>query len=69
MSTIKEKSRAVRSFAGDVAGEMRKTTWPGRQELVESTMVVIISLILLSLFVGICDKVLVTFLRVIIPAG
>ncbi|MDP6631601.1 MAG: preprotein translocase subunit SecE [Kiritimatiellia bacterium] len=59
----------VKTFTGDVIGEMKKATWPSRQELLESTMVVIVSLIMMSLFVGFCDRVLVMILQVLIPTG
>jgi len=32
-------------------------------------MVVIVSLVLMSLFVGFCDRVLVTILQLLIPTG
>jgi len=64
-----ERISGVKSFLGDVAGEMRKATWPERQELIESTAVVVVSVLLLSAFVGISDKVLVTFLKLITPSG
>ncbi len=60
---------AVRQFLADVGGEIRKTTWPARNELVESTVVVIVSLVLLSVYIGVCDRVLVTLLQVILPSG
>ena len=60
---------AVRTFVADVAGEVKKTTWPGRQELFESTVVVIVSLALLSIYTGVCDHVLVWLLRLILPSG
>jgi preprotein translocase subunit SecE len=60
---------AVGTFFSDVVQETRKSSWPGRQELTESTTVVIVSLLLLSFFVGFCDKILVVLLRVLLPAG
>ncbi|OGV68670.1 MAG: preprotein translocase subunit SecE [Lentisphaerae bacterium RIFOXYA12_FULL_48_11] len=54
---------AVKLFFDEVIGEMKKSSWPEKQELVESTAVVIFSLFLLSTFVGISDKILVTLFR------
>ncbi|MBT3294179.1 MAG: preprotein translocase subunit SecE [Verrucomicrobia bacterium] len=48
---------------------MKKSTWPSRQELLESTIVVIVCLVLMSLFVGFCDRVLVMILQLLIPTG
>jgi preprotein translocase subunit SecE len=37
---------------------MKKVTWPTRQELVESTLVVMISVAMLTIFIGMVDFVL-----------
>ena len=42
----------------DVQNELRKSTWPTRGELIESTVVVILSVVLFAVFVGLCDTVL-----------
>ena len=60
MERLKKVVEAVRLFLDEVVGEMKKSTWPEKQELMESTAVVIVSLFLLSTFVGVSDKVLVT---------
>jgi preprotein translocase subunit SecE len=59
----------IRIFTGEVVSETRKTTWPERQELVESTVVVIVSVFLLALFVGVSDKILVRLLDLLITPG
>jgi len=61
MERLKRAWVAVRIFFEEVASEMKKCTWPEWQELWESTVVVIISLLLLATFVGVSDKGLVTF--------
>jgi preprotein translocase subunit SecE len=48
----------VRQFAQDVQLEMKKVTWPSREELRGSTMVVIVMVILISIFIGIVDRIL-----------
>ena len=68
MSTLKQGFDQVRVFLDEVVAEMKKSTWPERQELIESTVVVIVSLLLLAVYVGVCDKILVTLLRWIIPS-
>ena len=69
MSKLKDMTVNVRTFFQEVVDEVRKSTWPQRQELMESTVVVLVSLLLLSLFVGVSDKLLVVVFRLIIPAG
>jgi preprotein translocase subunit SecE len=43
------------AFLRDVRSELAKVTWPGRQELISSTGVVMFSVILVSVFIGIVD--------------
>ena len=42
----------VREFAQDVLVEFRKVTWPNRQELINSTTVVIVVTVVLAFFLG-----------------
>ncbi|OLC39340.1 MAG: preprotein translocase subunit SecE [Candidatus Rokubacteria bacterium 13_1_40CM_4_69_5] len=42
----------VREFIREALVEFRKVTWPSRQELVNSTAVVIVLTIVLALFLG-----------------
>jgi preprotein translocase subunit SecE len=56
----------VRNFLGEVVNELRKSSWPTRNELVESTVVVIVSVILFSVFVGLSDTVLAALMRLIV---
>jgi preprotein translocase subunit SecE len=69
MAKLRERFKGMRLFLSDVVAEMKKTSWPGREELLSSTAVVIVSVVMLSAFVGLCDKVLVELLRLIIPSG
>ena len=45
-------------FFNDVKLEMGKVSWSTRDELIGSTIVVIVSLAILSVFIGLCDVVL-----------
>jgi len=53
----------VRTFFADVAMETKKSSWPDRDELLSSTMVVIVSALIISAFVGVSDFVLDRLLR------
>ena len=48
----------VREFVKEVRVESTKVSWPSRNELRDSTVVVIVSVLLVSAFVGIVDRVL-----------
>ncbi len=59
----------VRTFVADVVTEIRKTSWPTRQELVESTWVVIVMVLVLGVYLSLCDKFLIELLKWLIPRG
>lgn len=61
-----KKLKNTKVFFEEVGTEIKKTTWPARDELIESTIVVIISVILLSVFVGLSDKILELALKLLI---
>jgi preprotein translocase subunit SecE len=48
----------IREFTQDVLAEFRKVTWPSRQELINSTTVVIVVTVVLAFFLGGVDIVL-----------
>jgi preprotein translocase subunit SecE len=52
-------------FFNDVKLEMGKVSWSTRDELIGSTIVVIVSLAILSIFIGICDVVLSSAVNII----
>ena len=45
----------IQKFIGEVFAEMRKVSWTTRRELVDSTLIVILSSFLLGIFVGVID--------------
>ena len=55
MSNVKQIIQRVGAYLGDVGVEFRKIAWPDRQELVDSTVVVIAASLLLGLFTSISD--------------
>jgi preprotein translocase subunit SecE len=55
----------VTGFFKEVKLEMLKVSWPTRAELIGSTVVVLVSLGVLSLFIGVCDIALSTLVNVI----
>ena len=57
------------NFLNDVKLEMGKVSWSTRDELIGSTVVVLVSLAILSIFIGICDVVLSTIVNVIMSRG
>ena len=66
MKKIVELFNALKTFLSEVKIELKKCTWPTRQELFGSTMVVVISVIILGVFVGLSDTVLMGLLRAVL---
>ena len=52
-------------FFNDVKLEMGKVSWSTKDELIGSTIVVIVSLAILSIFIGVCDVVLSAAVNII----
>ena len=52
----------TQQFMNEVVTELKKSAWPTRRELVDSTIVVIITIVVLGLFVAFADLV---FVRVV----
>ncbi len=66
MSKMQEAVGGVKTFIEDVRTELKKCSWPTRPELFESTVVVIVSVLLVGIYVGTCDVLLNGFLRFIV---
>ena len=56
----------VVAFINEVGLELKKSAWPTRAELQESTLVVIMSVIVLGAFVGLSDLILMRVLHLIL---
>ena len=52
-------------FARDVRGELRRVSWPDRDQLRQSTAVVLIIVIVLALYVAALDVVFQSLVRLI----
>ncbi len=52
----------IRQFFTDVVGELKKVTWTTRRELIDSTIVVFVSIFFLAAIVGVLDFVLTKLL-------
>jgi len=63
MNKIRQWYEQIRDFLKDVKVEMKKVSWPSRDELVTYTVVVIIVVFILSVYIGVIDKVFGSFLE------
>ena len=55
----------TREFVKEVQIESTKVSWPSRQELRDSTLVVIVAVLIVSAFVGAVDQLLTMLVRVL----
>ena len=62
-------AKKIVNFFNDVKLEMGKVSWSTRDELINSTIIVLVSLAILAIFIGICDVVLSTIVNVIMSRG
>jgi preprotein translocase subunit SecE len=53
----KQWMSSMKEFFRDTSGEMKKVTWPTRNEVVGTTAVVIVATIVFALFLWGCDVV------------
>ena len=56
----------IKQFLGDVVLEAKRISWPNRRDLVDSSLVVIVFIILLAIVIMACDEVIRAFLRLIL---
>ncbi len=56
----------IGTFIGQVRGEMRKVAWPSRPELLNSTIIVLVTTLMLAVFIGLCDVVISRIVNVLI---
>ena len=54
------------TFVKEVKGELKKVSWSSRDEVIGSTSVVIITVALLSVFIGVVDFILARIVSILI---
>lgn len=55
----------IKKFLKEVVAELRKVTWPTKDELIGSTIVTIIVSLIVAIFIGIVDRILTLGVRAI----
>ena len=74
MSELKEKSKNIvltivpngKRFVLNTISELKKSSWPPKNELMESTLLVIVSVAILGLFVAGVDYIVMNILKMLI---
>jgi len=60
--------RRMRQFLVEVWSELKKTTWPGRNEVYGTTMVVVVTVLLCAFYLWIVDLILNKSMEVVFKA-
>ena len=58
--------KKVGNFIQETRQELNKVTWPTRDELIQSTAVVIVTTIILAIFIGAVDMILSQAIRILL---
>jgi preprotein translocase subunit SecE len=56
----------IKQFLAEVALEGKRIHWPNRRDLVDSTLVVILFIIMLAIVIMVCDEVIRKILALIL---
>ncbi|MFQ5453872.1 MAG: preprotein translocase subunit SecE [Candidatus Zixiibacteriota bacterium] len=59
----------IRKFLREVMSELRKVTWPTKDELIGSTIVTVVVSLIVAIFIGIVDRVLTLVIQAIFGSG
>jgi len=60
---------AILSFGREARAEVRKVVWPTRQETVQTTLMVVVAVILLGIFLWLVDMLLLEAVQVLTGRG
>ena len=64
-----DQGRRLWQFAGDSRNEVRKVVWPTRQETMQTTLVVIVMVLVLGIILWLFDMMLMGILRFLTGQG
>ena len=59
----------VKKYYKETVSELRKMTWPTKDELIGSTIVTVVVSLIISLFIGVVDRSLTAMVKIIFGIG
>ena len=65
---VKAAARSTAVFMSDVNAEVRKVTWPDRQQLRSATGVIILFVVIVAILIGVMDVILQLILTTWLPS-
>ena len=64
-----DQGRRLWQFAGDARTEVRKVVWPTRQETMQTTLIVVVMVLILGIILWLFDMMLMGILRFLTGQG
>jgi preprotein translocase subunit SecE len=58
----------IAQYINETRTELKKVTWPSREEIKQSTRVVIIATVLMTVFIGAVDQILSRIIKLVFGA-
>ena len=55
----------IKNYLAETRIELKKVTWPTKDELKEATRVVVVASILLTIFIGVIDQILSSIIKLV----
>ena len=65
---VKATARQSAVFLGEVQGEVKKVTWPDREQLKNATLVIILFVVVVAILIGLMDLILQGILVKLLPS-
>ena len=65
MNSIREKIRTIVTYIRESKEELKKVTWPSREEVTSFTIVVVVTLLVISFFLWAVDSGLMYFIQAV----
>ncbi|MCD6249003.1 MAG: preprotein translocase subunit SecE [candidate division Zixibacteria bacterium] len=59
----------IKKYTKETLAELRKMTWPTKDELIGSTIVTVVVSVILAIFIGIIDRILLLVIHQIFGTG
>jgi preprotein translocase subunit SecE len=59
----------IKKYIKETVAELRKMTWPTKDELIGSTIVTVVVSLIVAIFIGIVDRILLLAIKQIFGTG
>ena len=59
----------LKKYLKETVGELRKMTWPTKDELIGSTIVTVVVSLIVAIFIGVVDRGLAFVVRMVFGGG